>query len=567
MLNHWTKTLLLTIILIIPAIFFLFSRGQYWNMHDDMQLIRQLQMEKCLYDGQIPCRWVPDLGYGYGYPLFNFYPPLPYFIGQGFRFLGLSFIGTIKFTAIFQFLFSTIGMYLLAASLFGPSGGLLSAVFYSYAAYHAVNIYVRGAMNEAWAAVFFPFIFYFSKEIISHPKPKNIIGLSLSFAGLMLSHNPMVLIFTPFLLVWCLFWLYQKYQTKFAKYILDILPLAISAFLAIGSSAFFTLPAIFETKYVQISSMFSNYYTYAIHFVSLHQLFFSNFWGDGPSVWGPNDGLSFSIGFFYWFIPLILALIILKNLIVNRKANIKEQSIILLSLMGLFTIFMAHEHSTFIWKLIPEVQKIQFPWRFLNLTTFFTSFTIGSVAIILKNKHTTLVCFCLAGLVIFANLPHFYPVTSGPITDSQKFSGVAWTNQVTGGIYDYLPNTASTAPKSAASPFVDQVSPPTVKYTITGAKKGTDWLFLNLTLDQKATVYFSQFGFPNFMANVNGNKLTPQIEPELGRLSLNLNQGQNQIYFKLNNTPIRQLSNLISILSLILLIFLPKIWKTLMLKP
>ncbi len=567
MLNHWTKTLIFTLLLILPAVFFLFSRGQYWNMHDDMQLIRQLQMEKCLFDGQIPCRWVPDLGYGYGYPLFNFYPPLPYFVGQGFRLLGFSFIGTIKITAILQFLFSSVGIYLLAASLFGPVGGLLSAVFYAYAPYHAVNIYIRGAMNEAWAAVFFPYIFYFAREIIQSPKPNKMIGLSLAFAGLMLSHNPMVLIFTPFLLIWCLFWMYQKFHLEFKKYISVIVPLAISAGFAIGLSAFFTLPAIFETKYVQINSMFSNYYTYAIHFVSLHQLFFSNFWGDGPSVWGPNDGLSFSVGLFHWMVPVILCIYLIWKIFKQQKFSIFDQTIILLSFMGLGSIFMAHEHSTFIWKLIPEIQKIQFPWRFLNLTTFFTSLTVGSVAIILKNKYTNLLCFLLSGLVVLANLPHFYPVTYGPITDSQKFSGVAWTNQVTGGIYDYLPNTASTAPKSPAPLFVDQIIPSTSTYSISGAKKGTDWLFMNLTLNQNSTVYFSQLGFPNFVANINGQNITPQIEPVLGRLSLKLHSGQNQIYLKLHDTPIRSISNIVSILSLILLILLPKIWKTLTLKP
>jgi len=67
---------ILLFILIIPAFCFLLKPG-YYNMHDDMQMMRQLEMEKCIKDGQIPCRWVPDLGYEYGYPLFNFYPPCP----------------------------------------------------------------------------------------------------------------------------------------------------------------------------------------------------------------------------------------------------------------------------------------------------------------------------------------------------------------------------------------------------------------------------------------------------------------------------------------------------------
>src|SRR3989339_111044 len=66
----------------------------YFPMHDDLQMMRQLQMEKCFVDGQIPCRWVPDMGYGLGYPLFNFYPPLPYLVGEGIRLVGYSFVAT-----------------------------------------------------------------------------------------------------------------------------------------------------------------------------------------------------------------------------------------------------------------------------------------------------------------------------------------------------------------------------------------------------------------------------------------------------------------------------------------
>jgi hypothetical protein len=68
----------------------------YFNMHDDLQMMRQLEMEKCFLDLQIPCRWVPDMGYGFGYPLFNFYPPLPYLVGEGIRLIGYSFVDTVK---------------------------------------------------------------------------------------------------------------------------------------------------------------------------------------------------------------------------------------------------------------------------------------------------------------------------------------------------------------------------------------------------------------------------------------------------------------------------------------
>src|SRR6266852_9338680 len=76
----------------------------YFNMHDDLQMMRQLEMEKCFLSLHIPCRGVPDKGYGFGFPLFNFYPPLPYLFGEIFRVFGVAVVVTVKLTFIFAFL-------------------------------------------------------------------------------------------------------------------------------------------------------------------------------------------------------------------------------------------------------------------------------------------------------------------------------------------------------------------------------------------------------------------------------------------------------------------------------
>ena len=122
----------------------------------------------------------------------------------------------------------------------------------------------------------------------------------------------MVLTFTPFFLVWCLFWLILEKKIIFSKKIIKQLPLffkfLFSGIFALSLTAFFTLPVIFETKYTQVESMFEGYYNYSVHFASIYQLFFSNFWSDGPSVWGPNDGMSFMVGYLHWIVPLLIVL-------------------------------------------------------------------------------------------------------------------------------------------------------------------------------------------------------------------------------------------------------------------
>ncbi len=547
-MRYQSKILLALFVLIVPTFFFFLRPNQYWNMHDDMQIIRQLEMEKCLYDGQIPCRWSPDLGFGYGYPLFNFYPPLPYFIGQIFRTIGFSFVVTVKLTAILQIILSAGAMYLLGLALFGPVGGFISAVFYAYAPYRAVNIYVRGAMNEAWASVFFPLIFYFSRNLILDKKfnYKTFIFLSLSISGLLLSHNPMALTFIPFVGVWCLFWLIN--QTNKLK---KILLLTSGGLLGLATTSFYTIPVLLESKLVQIESMFVNYYHYSVHFVSLKQLFISNFWGDGPSVWGINDGMPFMIGYLHWIIPLLLIFYSLYSLFKKSNQGIAKVTL-LLGLIGFFAAFMTHQKSGLLWLYLTPIQKIQFPWRFLSHSSFLLAICAGSFGVYFKNKW---LISSIIIITIIINWPHYTPITYGPIADSQKLSGLAWQNQITSGIYDYLPKTASTAAKTAALPIIDNINIASPDYTVTGLKTGTDWTFFNLNLTQNATIILSRLAYPGFTITDFGKNITYKIEPELGRFQIDLPAGNHQIYLKLHNTPNRTISNIISLMAIAFILF------------
>lgn len=549
------------ILLIVPSILALLKPG-YYNMHDDMQMIRQLQLEKCLTDGQIPCRWSPDLGYEYGYPLFNFYPPLPYMVGQIFRFLGFSFMWSVKLTAVSQFIASSMGMYLLVAYLSTPTTALLASLFYTYAPYHAVNIYIRGAMNEAWASVFFPLIFLHIKKVIDQPRIKNIILLSLSIVGLMLSHNPMLLVFSLFCIPWVLFCLISKYtkDRNFTDLKSALYHLTLSAIFALGLSAFYTLPVLFESKLTQIKSMFEGYYSYEVHFVSLYQLFISNFWGDGASVWGTEDNMSFMAGYLHWIIPLIfLSYFVFRQIYHKSKINILEIINLLIIFLSLASLFLTHGRSIFIWKLFPPIQKIQFSWRFLNLSVFFLSISSALsinyfLSFFKQAKTKTLYILLVVFLLFSINLGYFKPITSGPLTDDQKFSGLAWQNQVTSGIYDYLPNTASTAPKAKANFVVDQVNPESSAY-IYGQKKGTDWLFFNANVYAPSQIILAQLYFPRYTVYNYGQPIKFEIEPELGRMVINLTPGNYQIYAKLENTPIRILANALTIFTGLSLIF------------
>ena len=161
MIDKLKKYLPLLLLLLLSVLTFsTLLRPGYFPMHDDQQAIRLFEMDKCIKDGQIPCVWTPDLGYGYGYPQFNYYGPLPYYVMEVFHLGGLGFLDSVKAAFIFSVVLSALGMYLLGNALWGKWGGFLSAILFAFAPYRAVDMYVRGAAGEFWAMSVLPCIFW-----------------------------------------------------------------------------------------------------------------------------------------------------------------------------------------------------------------------------------------------------------------------------------------------------------------------------------------------------------------------------------------------------------------------
>jgi len=530
----------------------IFESG-YFKMHDDLQMMRQLELEKCFKDGQIPCRWIPDMGYGYGFPLFNFYPPLPYLNGEVFRLTGFSFVDTAKLTFALSFLLSGFAMYFFAKEFFGKWGGVLSSIFYIWAPYHSVDIYVRGAMNEAWALIFFPLILWTSyRLLIERKKVKTwIIPLALSWAGLLLSHNLMVMIFTPVFAVWCfMFWIKDKDLKK-------VWNLITSGVIALGLSAFFTLPAVLEQKYIHVDTLTRGYYEFIAHFATINQLLFSRFWGYGPSIWGNNDGMPFQIGHVHWILSILIIVIWLYDYIVNRKKKPKiNDSLFMIPLffmIGWFALFMAHVRSTPIWQAIPPLAFVQFPWRFLALSTFAFSFIAGSIVVLMRpfGKLRVIIPSFLTILLVIINWNYFLPDGGhmGPLTDQEKFAAAAWDLQRTAGIFDYLPNAAIMNPKDPPKSLGELMEG---KGVITDEKSGTNWASFNINVDsEKSVVRVGIYQFPNWVTTLDGNiveNYVPKTEA-WGRMYVDVPKGIHTISLRLMNTPIRTFSNLLSLIT------------------
>lgn len=516
------------IVLVLVALSLIISwrlfRPGYLSMQDDIQVFRLQQFDQCLKDKQIPCRYISDGGFGYGYPLYNFYSPLPYMVGEFFHLIGFSFINSIKIAFIIPIFLRTFGMFLLCSAFFGSYGALLATTLYSLAPYQAVDSYVRGAIGETWALSLIPLVFW---SIYQKKSKSSVLFLCL----LLLSHNLTLLYSLPLLLIFSI-------VTKNFKYFFR------TTLWSVSISSFFLLPAFFEKNLTTVSTMTSGYFNFSIHFTTLKELFISNYWGYSASMWGGIDGLSFNIGLLQFLISTLVFILFFKN-----KKLKHRHFIFLFYIIGIFALFLTHNRSTFIWKLFPFMAYYQFPWRFIGLSIFCLSIVSGGLIKLVSSKLKLLTTICLVLLTVFINYQFFREdIWYSHLTDNDKLNGSELVRQSAAGLKDYWPKYSKNFPDLFAPsiPIVLEGNVDFIKYY-----KNSNFSEAYFSVSTpKALVNLPIVYFPNWSLVMDGKKTNFKIDEQLGLIQLELSQGQHhyQLYFE--NTPIRIFANLFSLLTL-----------------
>src|SRR5260221_7578910 len=233
--------LLVLILLCGFAMIPLFHAG-FFTIHDDAQVSRLYDLHKILVDGKIPPRWVPDLGFGYGFPLYNFYPPLFYYVGEIFHLLTFSFITSTKIALGVSFVLSAVFMFLWVKDRFGRLAGIFAAIVYVYAPYHAVDIYVRGAFAEFFSFIWIPAVLWSFDRISRKQSFGNILPSGIFLTFVVLSHNLVAMQAIPFFVTYIGVLLFQQRK----KFLYLLRTYCISGRISLALSAYFWLPALAE---------------------------------------------------------------------------------------------------------------------------------------------------------------------------------------------------------------------------------------------------------------------------------------------------------------------------------
>lgn len=506
------KYFIVLVIILIPTFSLMLRKGIYTMQ--DFHVFRQYEFSKCIEQRVFPCRWTPDAGMGYGEPIFNYYGQFPYWVGQILKQAGLSVLDATKANFILTIIASAVAMFILARRFWSNTGAMVSAILYAYAPYRALDVWVRGALSESMAFVFFPIILLSLKEFAQTSQRKHLLWLILATAGLIITHNLSLLIFAPFALIWGIYWWWQN---KSIHTLYDWVSVGLASALL---SSFYLLPLVFERNLVDLSQTTKGYFDFHLHFTTLKQLFISTFWGFGGSTWGTGDGMSFAVGHVHWIVSVVVVVFIA---IKYFKSDIFKNILLFFSL-GLLAIFLTHGKSEFIWNLIAPMAYIQFPWRFLMMSTLFLSLAAGAISKFFpKIVLSFLLCLCL-----LLNSGVFRPDIWRNISDQEQFSGKLWDEARSSALSDYWPKTAKKLPSKFA-PI------------------GPGVVIKNQTYD---FIRYPIVYFPGWTARVNGQKIPTFPTGDLGQIAVNAPKNQT-VALRFEDTPVRVIGNWVSLLSLV----------------
>ncbi len=289
LLSNRLGRLALLFLFALPALSPLFSPTPTRSADGLLHLYRLVQLDALWRNGIFFSRWLPDLAFGYGMPLFNYYAPLVYYITTPLHWLGIPFTLALNLALAAAMFVGAVGMFYFTRAVlrdveksdFGNFSALVAALAYLYAPYILYNALHRGNLAEQWALAFAPFALWRFLELTRTPNALNWSLAVLFFAAVMLSHNVTSFLFAPLLFVFTLACVFSN--TTRAKNDVSRLTFPVSRFsllaplsaflLALALSSFFWLPALLERDFVQIARVIvTPDFDYRFNFVPFREL-------------------------------------------------------------------------------------------------------------------------------------------------------------------------------------------------------------------------------------------------------------------------------------------------------
>lgn len=495
------------------------------------EVVRVAEYAHSLKDGGFPVRWGGNLEGGYGYPIYNFFPPVFLLIASTFIIAGgFSVLTSIKITLFLLTLSSGVGMYWFSREHFGNKEGLLAATLYILFPYHFVDVFFRKAFSEFAALAIVPFVFYCLARFLreSPTNPITMLVLSISGALFILSHNLSVLMYAPLLFFYALIAVASTRQ--WGKLRALMVPLSIAFALA----AFYMLPLMLERQFVQLWVMTVGKFNVLNNLLPLSELI---------SLW--------AVPLSWWALALIsLGITIYFR---NRIAQ-PTFAILCFFIAGLsILLFLVTPASKAVWGSVESLKWFQFPWRLLSPAAFIICFLSGAIVYLPSENIKRMLMYGFVLLAVMTLIPLLSMVNRGAsvsIPDEVLNPEQIQKQRLSATVLsEYLPIWVKEKPTASVE---DRLTPSRPDAEIQKIEESSHHYAYKIATAGETLLTANLFYFPGWKVYVNNEELKPQISRQ-GLMRFSLPKGQFRVEMKFENTPIRILGNSLSLAGLLAL--------------
>lgn len=524
---------LLLVVACLPVVWMLFRPG-FYNTHDgEFNLVRLMHFSQELAWGQFPVRWASGLNFGFGSPVFNFFYPLMYYLGSLVHLAGIDYTASLKIVIGLATVGSVLAFYAWLRRFFERLPAFFGSLVFLFWPFRLLTLYVTGSFGMLLSLFFLPLALW-AFEV----SRKNGLGysvLAICLAGIMLSYNVGVVMLAPLLLAYVA-WRYWRLGRK------DYRRLVLSLVFGFGLSFFFIYPALAEIQDVHLAE--GVVVNFAEHFPTLKQLLYSP-WGYGYSNPGANDGMSFQVGAVQLLAVAGAFLVLLKLTALKHKwAEIDRTAVFFLAVFGL-SFGMMLSVSTFLWKALPVIAQIQFPWRILAVSGMCAAFLAGYLV---KKVDKKIFPLALMLLLFWANRNYLRTWEMRRYSDSDYAArpGLLY------GSTDIAGETRPIWVTENPGWFADALAPAVNISGISTATKAGE-IEAVFAAREKTLVTLNKFYFPGEIVLLDGQPVHFSPTPKTGLVQFEATRGEHRLQFWRQETATETQANIVSLVSLIAL--------------
>ncbi|MCA9866722.1 MAG: hypothetical protein KC410_09575 [Anaerolineales bacterium] len=550
----------------------------------ELHIFRLHELSYLIRGGEFYPRWAPDFYHGYGYPIFNYYAPLTYYLALPLELLPrIDAVAATKVVLVVGMLAAGLGMYGYGRDSWGRRAGFVAAALYVYSPYlQYIDPHIRGALPEAFSFGVFPLALWALDRLRRRPTVGSWVAASVLTAAVILSHNLMGLFFFGLLAAWVawqavVMWLDNRPPDQDVNDvgILNrnvIARLASAMFIGLALAAFFWVPVILERNAVTLGTLIGagDNYDFRTHFVSLRELLgFSS----SPDWGATQSPFLFNLGVAQWVAGLVGAV-----MLVTRRARAREQ-LTFFAIAAVVIGLLMTSLSRPLWEAIPFLPYFQFPWRLLGAAVAMLAILgaagtesvarwwgPGKEAVVAAHRSAWLYAAVVAIILLLA-LPLSQPMPWKPfgevntlrmslIENSGRWLGTTSTA-------DYVPATVITLPPrrgSVVAPIERGEAPDRVNHEAmpAGAEVVTEVVRplmtrYHVTAPKQFRLRLYQFDFPGWHVTVDGQPAVTELAEPEGFIVILVPQGQHTVEVRFGSTWPRSMGWGMTLVGLLLL--------------